>query len=45
MTIGVRDAEAMLPEVYDDAPRQAWPLAKRQIEAHLVRLRRAGTLT
>jgi len=41
---GIHDAEAMLPEVYDDAPRQAWPLAQRQIEAHLVRLRRAGTL-
>lgn len=41
---GLRDAQAMLPEVYDDAPRQAWPLAQRQIEAHLTRLRRAGTI-
>jgi len=41
---GQRDPEAMLPEVYDDAPRQAWPLAKRQIVAHLLRLRGAGRI-
>lgn len=39
---GRRTAREMLPEVYDDAPREAWPLAERQIEAHLERLRRAG---
>ncbi len=42
---GLRDTEAMLPVVYDDAPREAWPLAARQIEAHLVRLRRAGRIS
>lgn len=39
---GRRTAKEMLPEVYDDAPKEAWPLAERQIEAHLERLRRAG---
>lgn len=43
-TAGLRTAEEMLPEVYDDAPEQAWPLARRQIEAHLERLRGAGEL-
>jgi glyoxylase-like metal-dependent hydrolase (beta-lactamase superfamily II) len=41
---GVREPAAMLPRVYDDAPREAWPLAERQILAHLDRLRRAGRL-
>jgi glyoxylase-like metal-dependent hydrolase (beta-lactamase superfamily II)/8-oxo-dGTP pyrophosphatase MutT (NUDIX family) len=41
---GLREPEAMLPTVYDDAPREAWPLAARQIEAHLRRLRRAGRI-
>lgn len=39
---GLRDPAAMLPRVYDDAPREAWPLAERQVLAHLERLRRAG---
>ena len=41
---GRREPEAMLPAVYDDVPREAWPLAARQILAHLARLRRAGRL-
>jgi glyoxylase-like metal-dependent hydrolase (beta-lactamase superfamily II)/8-oxo-dGTP pyrophosphatase MutT (NUDIX family) len=41
---GRRDPEAMLPTVYDDAPREAWPLAARQVLAHLARLGRAGQL-
>ena len=41
---GRRDPEAMLPTVYDDAPREAWPLAARQVLAHLARLDRAGQL-
>jgi glyoxylase-like metal-dependent hydrolase (beta-lactamase superfamily II) len=41
---GLREPERMLPVVYDDAPRTAWPLAERQIAAHLERLRRAGRL-
>ncbi|MGD2113744.1 MAG: MBL fold metallo-hydrolase [Acidobacteriota bacterium] len=41
---GLRNPDEMLPEVYDDAPRQAWPLAARQILAHLRRLQRAGTI-
>jgi ribonuclease/clavin/mitogillin len=41
---GRRDPEAMLPVVYDDVPREAWPLAARQVLAHLARLRRAGQL-
>jgi ribonuclease/clavin/mitogillin len=41
---GRRDPESMLPVVYDDVPREAHPLAARQILAHLARLRRAGRL-
>lgn len=41
---GTRRPADMLPTVYDDAPRQVWPLAERQIEAHLQRLARAGTI-
>jgi glyoxylase-like metal-dependent hydrolase (beta-lactamase superfamily II) len=41
---GRRDPEAMLSTVYDDVPREAWPLAARQVLAHLARLRRAGQL-
>jgi ribonuclease/clavin/mitogillin len=41
---GRRNPEAMLPVVYDDVPREAHPLAARQILAHLARLRRAGQL-
>ncbi len=41
---GLRRPAEMLPTVYDDAPREAWPLAERQILAHLRRLARAGTI-
>lgn len=41
---GVREPEAMLPRVYDDVPEAAWPLAARQIVAHLERLRRRGLI-
>ena len=41
---GLRESREMLPTVYDDAPEQAWPLAERQIVAHLERLQRAGRL-
>ena len=41
---GARKPADMLPTVYDDAPRQVWPLAERQIEAHLQRLARAGKI-
>ncbi|HYX23997.1 MAG TPA: MBL fold metallo-hydrolase [Thermoanaerobaculia bacterium] len=41
---GLRDPAAMLPRVYDDVPREAWPLAQRQILAHLDRLRRQGRI-
>lgn len=41
---GLREPQAMLPEVYDDVPQRAWPLAERQILAHLERLRRAGRI-
>jgi ribonuclease/clavin/mitogillin len=34
----------MLPRVYDDVPEQAYPLAERQVLAHLERLRRAGKI-
>ena len=41
---GLREPRAMLPRVYDDTPEKAWPLAERQILAHLERLRRAGKI-
>ncbi len=41
---GARAPRDMLPTVYDDVPREAWPLAERQILAHLERLRRACRL-
>jgi glyoxylase-like metal-dependent hydrolase (beta-lactamase superfamily II)/8-oxo-dGTP pyrophosphatase MutT (NUDIX family) len=39
-----QSATEMLPVVYDDVPAMAYPLAERQILAHLERLRRAGRL-
>ncbi|HEX3555828.1 MAG TPA: MBL fold metallo-hydrolase [Thermoanaerobaculia bacterium] len=42
---GLHDPAAMLPTVYDDVPREAWPLAQRQILAHLDRLRRQGRIS
>jgi glyoxylase-like metal-dependent hydrolase (beta-lactamase superfamily II)/8-oxo-dGTP pyrophosphatase MutT (NUDIX family) len=42
---GRRDPAAMLSTVYDDVPREAHPLAVRQILAHLARLRQAGRLS
>jgi ribonuclease/clavin/mitogillin len=41
---GRREPADMLATVYDDAPREALPLAERQVLAHLARLRRAGRL-
>jgi ribonuclease/clavin/mitogillin len=37
---GLRQPSEMLPKVYADTPKEAWPLAERQILAHLERLRR-----
>lgn len=36
---GLREPSEMLPKVYEDTPKEAWPLAERQILAHLRRLR------
>lgn len=36
---------AIRPLVYEEVPEPAWPLAERQIQAHLDRLRRAGRLS
>jgi ribonuclease/clavin/mitogillin len=41
---GLRTPKEMLPSVYDDAPKEAWPLAERQILAHLERLKQAGRI-
>jgi glyoxylase-like metal-dependent hydrolase (beta-lactamase superfamily II) len=41
---GRRQPSEMLPTVYDDVPKQAWPLAERQILAHLARLRKHGKI-
>ena len=41
---GRRRPADMLATVYDDVPKEAWPLAERQILAHLERLRRLGRI-
>lgn len=41
---GRQQPAEMLPTVYDDVPQQAWPIAQRQILAHLDRLRKQGRL-
>ena len=40
----MRQPAEMLPTVYEDVPPQAWPIAERQILAHLERLRRQGRI-
>ncbi|MFL6200907.1 MAG: MBL fold metallo-hydrolase [Thermoanaerobaculia bacterium] len=42
---GLREPSEMLPKVYEDTPKEAWPLAERQILAHLDRLRRTLRLS
>ncbi|HEX4956122.1 MAG TPA: MBL fold metallo-hydrolase [Thermoanaerobaculia bacterium] len=42
---GMREVEALVERVYEDAPPPARPLAARQVTAHLERLRRAGFRT
>lgn len=41
---GLRQPAELCPRVYDDVPEAAYPLAERQIEAHLQRLRRADKI-
>jgi glyoxylase-like metal-dependent hydrolase (beta-lactamase superfamily II) len=41
---GLRTAAEIRPEAYDEVPKAVWPLAERQIRAHLERLERAGRL-
>jgi ribonuclease/clavin/mitogillin len=41
---GRRTPAEMMPTVYADVPQQAWPIAGRQILAHLDRLRKHGRL-
>lgn len=41
---GLTSAAAMVAEVYTDVPAIVHPIAMRQIEAHLIRLRRLGRL-
>jgi endoribonuclease LACTB2 len=41
---GLHSAAAMIDAVYEDTPGAARPLAERQVEAHLARLRRLGNL-
>ncbi len=41
---GARDTESLLEAAYGDVDRRAWPLAARQLEAHLIRLRGLGKL-
>lgn len=41
---GVHDVAGLRERVYDDVPPMVFPLAERQIEAHLIRLRRDGRI-
>ncbi|MDH3746013.1 MAG: MBL fold metallo-hydrolase [Acidobacteriota bacterium] len=41
---GVRETEGLLNSVYDEIEPMARPLAARQLEAHLVRLRELGSI-
>jgi glyoxylase-like metal-dependent hydrolase (beta-lactamase superfamily II)/8-oxo-dGTP pyrophosphatase MutT (NUDIX family) len=41
---GLHRPAQILPAAYDDVPEVALPLAERQLEAHLARLRRLGRL-
>ena len=43
-SLGLRTPNEMLATVYDDVPKEAHPLAERQILAHLARLRKAGRI-
>lgn len=42
---GLTTAARIRPRAYDDVPEVAYPLAERQIEAHLERLRRSGKIS
>ncbi len=41
---GLRTPGEMLSTVYEDVPKEAYPLAERQILAHLARLRKGGRI-
>lgn len=41
---GLHSARAMVGRVYDDVPEELHPVAERQIEAHLGRLRKLGQI-
>jgi glyoxylase-like metal-dependent hydrolase (beta-lactamase superfamily II)/8-oxo-dGTP pyrophosphatase MutT (NUDIX family) len=41
---GLRDLGDLVPIVYEDVPEKAHPLAARQLEAHLIRLERLGSI-
>ncbi|MEM6455531.1 MAG: MBL fold metallo-hydrolase, partial [Acidobacteriota bacterium] len=41
---GHRTPDALVAVVYDDVPTRAHPIARRQLDAHLVRLRRSGAI-
>ena len=42
---GIRETDELLRRAYDDVPVAAHPLAARQLEAHLARLRRRGEIS
>ncbi len=41
---GLRDTDALVARAYDDTPQEAWPIAARQLLAHLDRLRAMGRI-
>ena len=43
-TLGAATIDELLPIAYDDVPAVVYPLARRSLEAHLIRLARAGAV-
>ncbi|HVS02646.1 MAG TPA: MBL fold metallo-hydrolase, partial [Thermoanaerobaculia bacterium] len=41
---GLREPAELLPQVYEEVPRLVWPLAERQLVAHLEHLREQGEI-
>ncbi|MBZ0114201.1 MAG: MBL fold metallo-hydrolase, partial [Thermoanaerobaculia bacterium] len=43
--LGLREPAEILPRVYEEIPKMIWPLAERQIRAHLEHLRFLGSIS
>ncbi len=42
--VGLREPAEILPRVYEEIPRMIWPLAERQIRAHIEHLQEIGRI-